>query len=94
MLLFIDESGHDNSGTPCEVVAGVANVAGFEPIFTEKRNHQAAPCFGSPHPPLSSSPDHQVPLPGASRIIVILEQLEGRPRSNATDGWARICRFS
>src|SRR2546423_911301 len=24
MLLFIDESGHDNSGTPCEVLAGVA----------------------------------------------------------------------
>lgn len=23
MLLFIDESGHDNSGTPCEVLAGV-----------------------------------------------------------------------
>src|SRR5579883_59569 len=24
MLLFIDESGHDRSGTPCEVLAGVA----------------------------------------------------------------------
>ena len=24
MLLFIDESGHDNSGTPCEVLAGIA----------------------------------------------------------------------
>ena len=24
MLLFIDESGHDQSGTPCEVLAGVA----------------------------------------------------------------------
>jgi hypothetical protein len=24
MLLFLDESGHDNSGTPCEVLAGVA----------------------------------------------------------------------
>jgi hypothetical protein len=24
MLLFVDESGHDNSGTPCEVLAGVA----------------------------------------------------------------------
>jgi len=24
MLLFIDESGHDKSGTPCEVLAGVA----------------------------------------------------------------------
>ena len=24
MLLFIDESGHNNSGTPCEVLAGVA----------------------------------------------------------------------
>jgi hypothetical protein len=24
MLLFIDESGHDNSGTPYEVLAGVA----------------------------------------------------------------------
>ena len=24
MLLFIDESGHDMSGTPCEVLAGVA----------------------------------------------------------------------
>ena len=24
MLLFIDESGHDESGTPCEVLAGVA----------------------------------------------------------------------
>ena len=24
MLLFIDESGFDHSGTPCEVLAGVA----------------------------------------------------------------------
>ena len=24
MLLFLDESGHDRSGTPCEVLAGVA----------------------------------------------------------------------
>ena len=24
MLLFIDESGHNNSGTPCEVLAGIA----------------------------------------------------------------------
>jgi hypothetical protein len=24
MLFFVDESGHDNSGTPCEVLAGVA----------------------------------------------------------------------
>jgi hypothetical protein len=24
MLLFIDESGHDNSGTPCEVLASIA----------------------------------------------------------------------
>lgn len=24
MLLFVDESGHDNSGTPCEVLAGIA----------------------------------------------------------------------
>ena len=24
MLLFIDESGHHESGTPCEVLAGVA----------------------------------------------------------------------
>src|SRR5580700_5648945 len=24
MLLFVDESGHDRSGTPCEVLAGIA----------------------------------------------------------------------
>jgi hypothetical protein len=24
MLLFIDESGHHESGTPCEVLAGIA----------------------------------------------------------------------
>jgi hypothetical protein len=60
MLLFLDESGHDHSGTPCEVLAGVAVaednlwnlVRGRPPLA----NRSVLPAFG----PIGTMPNCSV----------------------------------